>query len=690
MSLDSRSGVVISQRPCSILTRLILLVITASCVSTKTLDAQQEIKAPGAQTPGAPLPRYIYNVVAADFAAADGYPLLKSKFNLYDPVGPTVQQFDTNIAKLGELNVDTYRIELAWGRQRSGLGTNTGVSGSSSKLEFNFESFDHLLQQLQTQKVQLLASYGYTPLPLQDPALPVTYGEGNLKRRETTPPRDVEKFSEAVAAFAQHARNIGIPVGIHEIWNEPDGTYGFYSGTPAQYRMLYKASVEALRQGDRNAYVAGPASDHHMLWSNSFIDFVALNKLPLDFYTFHEYGSGELAVRQVNRAAASINRYASLNKTALSLDEWHDGECCDWCNDDVRNHYEGAPEMLHDFQMLLEKPELASVSWAWWEDPNGRGNGCMGLITGDGHRKAVFNAWKLYAMMPVDRRAVHLQGPLEAMASSDNHKAAVLIWNRGAYARRLDVHLDNLPFHQGTVKLYRIDEKHASWVDGAPEDLVAGETYPIEGKNWSWIDGSIPRSGVLYVQASDDIPEPVTTSVDVAKVVRINRYYPARGQTASYADFDRKTWIARLGMEGSRQADQEVGVLAENLPDELRVTVSTDGKLQTVDGNSLLGVRVDYFVDGNYAKSVLLHGPVKGVDVYSLSRETPMPFGTQRPPDVTRAIPDFSTFLLPLKSNAPATWLGIADLTFIMQDAGIDARAKITIRRVERQRTSQE
>jgi xylan 1,4-beta-xylosidase len=293
-------------------------------------------------------------------------------------------------------------------------------------------------------------------------------------------------------------------------------------------------------------------------------------------------------------------------------------------------------------------------------------------------------------MMPVDRRAVHLQGPLEAMASSNNHKAAVLIWNRGAYARRLDVHLNNLPFHRGTVRIYRIDEKHGSWVDGAPEDLVAGETYPLDSKNWSWVDGSIPRSGVLYVEALDDIPEPVATSVEVAKIVRINRYYPARGKTTSYADFDRKTWTARLGMEGSPQADQEVGVLAENLPDELQVSVSTDGKLQTVDGNSLLGVRVDYLVDGNYTKSVLLHGPVKGVDVYAVSRKTLMPFGTHRPPDVIRAVPDFSTFLLALKSNAPANWLGTADLTFIMQDAGVDARAKITIRRVGPHRASQE
>jgi hypothetical protein len=291
-----------SKKQCRILASLSLAVIIASCSPAKTLRAQQEVKAPGAQAPGAPLPRYVYNVIAADFSVTNGYPPLKSKVNLYDPVGPTIEQFDSNITKMGELNVDTYRIELAWDRQRSGLATNTGVGGASSKLEFNFEPFP-----------------------------------------------------------------------------------------------------EAL------------------------------------------------------------------------------------CND-------------------------------------ARGS------TGSPSSRAASKRWP----------------PLTA---------GVLIWNRGAYARRLDVHLDNLPFRQGTVKLYRIDEKHASWLDGAPEDLVARGTYPFDSQNWSWADGSIPRGGVLYVEASDDIPEPVTTSVDVAKIIRINRYYPARGETARYADFNRKTWIARLGMEGSRQAD---------------------------------------------------------------------------------------------------------------------------------------
>ncbi|HWB87429.1 MAG TPA: hypothetical protein VG675_25020 [Bryobacteraceae bacterium] len=661
--------------------KTVLIGIMAVCwmLPSRVTMAQQEVRAPGSQIPGAPLPRYVYNVVSADFSVPSGPPLLKSKFNVYDPVGPTTAQFDSNIDKMGELQIDTYRIELAWGRQRSGFGTNKGVGGTADHLTFDFDPLDHIIGKLRSQNVRLLASFGYTPSPLQDPDLTPTYAAG--KRKDTTPPKDVAKFKEAVAAFVRHSREAGLPIGINEIWNEPDGTYAFFSGSEAEYQQLYKASVEAIRSVDPNAVIAGPASDHHMLWSQSFIDFVAKNKLPLDFYTFHEYGSGELAARQVDRASASLNRYPSLATTALSLDEWHDGECCDWCADDARNHFEAAPELLHDFNVLLHKPELASVSWAWWEDPGNRGAGCMGLVTGDGHRKAVFNAWKLYAWMPIDRNAVHTEGPLEAMASSDDHKAALLIWNRGSYDRRLDARLNNLPFSRGTVRIYRIDAKHASVRDNAPEDLAATETYPFEGRSWAWVDGRIPRNSVLYLEADDAVPTPPTPELPAGKVIRISRYYPARGKTSSYADFDRKTWIARLGMLDSTEADQEIGVLFEGLPDSLSLTAHVDGRLRKINSNSLLGVRVDYSVDGKYTKSILFHGPLRGIDLYSRSRKALMPFGTERPADLSGAVADFGEFDLPLRKYAPSQWAGTAQLTFLMQNAGNGVQARISVRR---------
>jgi xylan 1,4-beta-xylosidase len=649
----------------------LLMPLGAALVFLAAGEAQQ-VMAPGHVPPGAPLPRYVYNVVSADFSIPAGNPLIKTKFNVYDPVG--AQMFDAGVGKMSELNLTTYRKELGWGRGRGGVG----VSGTADKLTYDFQSLDHIVQQLHAQDVQLLGSYCYTPTPLQDPALEARYGEGQQKQKADTPPEDLAKWKEVITAYVKHYREIGIPFGVHEVWNEPDGTYGFFSGSPAEYEQLYKATVEAVRAVDPDAVVAGPGADHHLLWNTSFVDFVANNKLPLDFYSFHEYGSGGLAVRQVERAGGSLNRYPFLNTTALSLDEWHDGECCNWCNDDVRNHYEGAPELLHDFTLLLGRPELASVSWAWWQDPAGRGAGCMGLVASDGRRKAVFNAWKLYAMMPVDRHQVDVEGELEGLSSSDDHRAGLLIWNHSSYDRRVDIHLKHLPFQNGTVRVYRVDAKHGSPIDGGDENLTALETYPVTSPDdWSYLDGQIPKYGVMYFEATDATNISELAPVHLASVIRVNRYYPARGKTKSYADFDRKTWIARLGMM-DENADQEIGVLAGGLPDSIDVTTRIEGKLQRVDSNSILAIRLDYRVEGKFAKAVWLHGPYAGVDLFG--KKSAMPWGLKAAADQTVAVPDFAAFHLPLKTYAPPGWTGQAHISFVMQNAGPTARAKFLLR----------
>jgi xylan 1,4-beta-xylosidase len=622
----------------------------------------------------AQLPRLIMNEVTADFAVGVDPPLLKSKYNLYDPDGITMQQFDKVIKYMGELNIDTYRIELAWGRRRSGFGTGFMITGTADDLKYDFTQLDHMVAELRNQNIQLLGSYNYNPTPLQDPSIQTN--------RDSMPPQDLEKWKQVIRTVVKHYKEIGIPFGINEVWNEPDGLKQFYSGTEEQYQKLFIATVEAIRSVDPDAVIGGPASAPELVWHRSFPEFAARNSLPLDFFTFHHYGSSELAQRDINKVVDSLNRFPHFNTTAMNLDEWHDADCCTWCHDDVRNRFEGAAQLLHDFKSLLERPELAQVSWAWWLDPQRGTTGCMGLITGDGRRKAVYNAWKIYATMPVDRKQVQVNGPLEAMASSDGHKAGVAVWNRDPYDRRFDLHLNNVPFAKGNIRIYRIDKEHASAVDGAEEALVPvpAETFMnVDTAKWTWI-GMVPRNATMYFEAEDGSGSSDMTAVKVGKLIRIDRYYPERGKTKSYADFDRKTWIARLGMADSQRADQEIGALVEALPDTLDVAVEVDGKLRKQDANSLLAVRLDYRVNGKYIKSVLFHGPYGGVDLYDKKRTAVMPWGFKQQPDSAAAVADLSKFQIAVKKYAPADWAGTVHITFLMQNAGSGTRARIAVR----------
>jgi hypothetical protein len=240
--------------------------------------------------------------------------------------------------------------------------------------------------------------------------------------------------------------------------------------------------------------------------------------------------------------------------------------------------------------------------------------------------------------------------------------------------------MKHLPFPSGTVRLYRIDSKHASPADGADDNLAVLETYPVtSAAGWSYLDGQIPQHGVLCFEATDGTAGSELAPVHLGNVIRVNRYYPARGKTKSYADFDRKTWIARLGMM-DENADQEIGVLADGLPEAVDVVTKVEGKLQKLDANSLLAIRLDYRMEGKYSKAVWLHGPYGGADLFDPRRGSVMPWGLRSQADQVVAVPNLADFRIPLKAYAPSGWTGAVHISFVMRNAGPGTRVKFLLR----------
>jgi hypothetical protein len=266
------------------------------------------------------------------------------------------------------------------------------------------------------------------------------------------------------------------------------------------------------------------------------------------------------------------------------------------------------------------------------------------------------------------------------MASADEHNVGVVIWNPDPYRRRIDVHLNNIPFAKGDVRVYRIDSTHASYGDGAEENLVPVESFEdVEMADWVWLDKIIPEHDIIYIEADDKTGQSELSPVKVANVIKVNHYYPQRG-TSSYSDFDRKTWIARLGMANEKIAEQKIGVLADGLPDSFYAAVTVEGNLKKMDKNSLLGIRIDYRVEGTYRKAVLFHGPYNSVDLYDNQNNTTIPWGTKKEADEIISVDDLAKFKITLKEHSPENWKGKAHITFIMQNGGVGTRAKIILR----------
>jgi len=528
-----------------------------------------------------------------------------------------------------------------------------------------------LIDALNNANLSPVIGYGYNPVPLQSSG-----GQWN------SPPTSLDAWGSQVAnTVAAHFQQTNRYVAEHEVWNEPDLPGVFWTGNESQYFSLFNAASRGIRAGNPDAVVSGPAlccSD----WQNDFLNYVNANNLPLDVFSFHYYGdptSGGLTPYRdaSNSASTGVYRWASLDD---NLDEYNPVH--DFSPNTVVIHYPEAAYLLNSFKSLLAMPWITHVDWAQMQDPI-----CptqcdvIGLLDQDGHRRAAYNAYSIYANMPVDRRQLTIGGSVDGLASADQHKASVALWNLSGSDQAVNVALNNIPFATGNFRVYRIDATHASYVDNPnSETLTPTEQYPnvqTGGLTWS---GTIPSNAVVYLEVEDGSSTTQLNPVTVGKVIRVQNYDPDRTKT-SYADFDPKTWIGHLGMAGNQWADQEVGVTAEQMPASLDITSQIDGTLVKNDANSCACVRVDYQVNGAYTKGVLFHGPYNGsVDLYDPARSAPMPWGTQRQPDQVVSVPNIASFPISLGQYAPSGWSGRVQLTSILQNAGNNARWKVTIR----------
>lgn len=600
--------------------------------------------------------------VRADFGRWVDYPLVKTRFAAYNSgwVPRHLRTYKRDIGLFDEVRPDALRIDGVLGSPKHILFSEPPIiSGKAPDLKYDFRQADELIDMTRAHNVGMYWCYSYVPEALGD----------SFK----TPPADLAQWGKVCGSLARHFKESGHPVIYHEIYNEPDNR-DFFAGSIDDYIALYETGVKAIRAADADAVVGGPALAFTDAWIEPFLGHVTKNHLPLDFFSFHYYPGVPYKAQNI-RGVVETMRDALGKRPELATTEMHLTEYnslpINYPEDGSQQKHRLAAQLLSDFAYFVTQPSLTKVFWAQFMDTGG-GN-WSGLISIDGRRKAAFNAWKLYSMMPVDRRSVTIDGPegIGGMASSDEHKAGMLIWNLTGESQSVKLNLAGIPFSKGTLRVYRIDAEHASWGDNPANEklLPVEERRDVSMKDLEWT-GDIPDGGVVYLEASDG--KTVPFPAPVAEVERIHYYFPDR-RSSAYADFDRNTWTARLGMGGEQSGDAVVGVRASNLPNVLGVSLSVGGKLQSNGLDSLLAVQVDYEASSAYRKSVLFRNGIGNAG-------KPLPWGTKRRPDRTVRLGD----TLDLARYAPEGWNGRAIITFRMHDSGPDTRAKIRLQTADR------
>lgn len=609
--------------------------------------------------------------VTADFAQSADYPLVKSKFAVFNSGIVPLSRYQRDIALYDEVHPDSLRIDLGWGGHWCGW-TKEPITGTADAPQFDFAEMDAIAALLHQHHVGAYWSYCYIPDPLKP-----------SPRGWRGPPKDPNAWGKVLSAMASHYRAMpgGNPVTYQEVYNEPDNR-DFFRGSLDDYLALYRTGATAMRQADPDAMIGGPALAFTVPWVKPFLDTVSKEKLPLDFFSFHYYPGVPTTPRDLpgllKAMYAQLDAHPEFATTELHLNEYNSYKI-DYPQGGRQDHFPLASAFLDDVAFFLTQPALARVYWAQFQD-SARGN-YSGMISLDGHRKAVFNAYALYARMPVDRRRLTIDGPagVNGLASADERHAMVLLWNRSVADRDVAIALNRLAPDGGRLHVYRIDAHQASWGDDPAAERLDDAEPPrdVHGPEATW-SGNLSADAVVCL----DVERPGVAArpwKSPGRLVRELHDVPDRSSKC-YAQWERGDWTAYLAMAGERAGQCTVGVTAENVSQKIHVTVRGEGLAaeQTEPAAGVLSLRVDYQVGGAYTKSIALHGPLGAIDLFG-GKSPPPRWGTSRDADEVVKVPDFAEFDVDLAAHAPAGWSGRVQLTAMLRNAGPGARTQVRI-----------
>lgn len=641
--------------------------------------------------------------LTADLSESENLSLLK-KITMYNAgtIDP-ISNYERDLDLIEALNAESLRIDLSIGKGDGGRNYTgdewlvTGEGDDWRNYEYNFEQLDDIVSQLLDKDVLPYMSWCYVPKPLQENANDLRLGWTNLNQNL---PNWKEAWQQIYYNYAKHYLEEGLQIGYHEIYNEPDlfGVFMNYQDFQNRlYNDMYIYGALGILQADPDATIGGPAfAIAENAGSTGFIDAVKNSNSPMDFFSFHSYMDGNTWPSELNYVDNLIARDRYFETTAIHINEfsWLHSENGgqSGANSDF-NTYRGGAKTL---SAIMEVVGRTDVQWAHWAQfmESTCGDDPYGLIFKNGHVKAAYNAIKMYNDMPVWRYKVLSSkdsSPIRAVCSANDTKIGYLLWNTTGKSQSVNVKIDNSNFTNATRRVYRIDQNHGSYRENpSAEHLVAEDIGGIDLENGNIWSGTIPANGVVYITLNEDGYDDFSAwndrNTSFATDVKTSYYYADRAKldrvydgTSSYSHFDRNSWTMYLSQGAFNDAHANASIIVRDMPEQFTVEFKTEGYVRSVDNNSALAFRIDFYdeTSGCYTNSVLFHN-----GVYSTSRNATLaPWGTGEAPDKVVEFDGFD-YNIDLSKYAPKGWdasTGKAQISFMMQNTGANTRAAIRL-----------
>ncbi|MRX69131.1 xylan 1,4-beta-xylosidase [Flavobacterium resistens] len=180
---------------------------------------------------------------------------------------------------------------------------------SKGNPEYNYQYVDVLFDYIVSLKMKPFVELGFMPNALASGKETIFWWKGNV-----TPPKDYKKWEDLVRNLTQHFKerygDEEVKSWYFEVWNEPNLSPGFWTGTQAEYFKLYDYAARGIKAVNPAYKVGGPATAGSG-WVSETIDFCAKNNVPIDFVSTHTYG-----VKQ-----GYLDEFGTSG-TVLNQDEW--------------------------------------------------------------------------------------------------------------------------------------------------------------------------------------------------------------------------------------------------------------------------------------------------------------------------------------------------------------------------------
>lgn len=277
--------------------------------------------------------------------------------------------------------------------------------------QYNFQYIDVLYDYLQSIGMKPFVELGFMPSALASGKQTIFWWRGNV-----TPPKDYNKWADLIKNLVLHfTERYGadeVKTWYFEVWNEPNLSPGFWSGTQDEYFKLYEYTVKAIKSVNKDYRVGGPATAG-AAWVPETINFCSKNNLPLDFISTHSYGVNQGYLDEYGNSGTVLSK----NPLSVSGDVLNSRKQIE--NSTMKNlelHYtewsasytpaDPIHDSYHEAAYILEKIKQvgnAANSMSYWvftdifEEPGPRFtpfHGGFGLLNLQGIAKPAFYAYK--------------------------------------------------------------------------------------------------------------------------------------------------------------------------------------------------------------------------------------------------------------------------------------------------------